>query len=166
MADGAAPLTVDEVERLMRKWYLDLLDTHAPADQLVACLDENVDMRYPEATFTGTAAFRDWYDRIVTTYFDEVHEITKLEVSLDGDTAVVDIMVDWQAKVWVPPAAKSVWIGYHADQTHHVRRSPATGEPGHHRLRGELHHPHARITRPSRWHPPDRRGVLRVHQRR
>ena len=86
-------------------------------------------MRLPEVTLRGIAAFRDWYDRIVTTFFDEVHDIKTLEVTCNGDTADVKLLVNWQAKVWVPPSAKSQWIGFNAGQTWLVRRSRVTGEP-------------------------------------
>lgn len=124
-----APLTEDEVKRFMDKWYLDLLDKHAPVEELVACLDDNAEMRLPEATLHGINAFRDWYDRIVTTFFDEVHEIKEFSTTIDGDTAEVKILVNWQAHVWIPPAAKSQWIGFDAGQTHQVKRSATTGEP-------------------------------------
>ncbi len=126
-----APLTEDEVKRFMERWYLELLDTHAPAEELVACVADDAEMRFPEATVVGVDAFRDWYDRIVNTFFDEVHEITRNDVTVaaDGQSAEVKIDLNWQAKVWIPPAAKSQWIGFDAGQTHEVRRSPKTGEP-------------------------------------
>ena len=37
MAD-LAPLTEDEVKRFMERWYLDLLDTHAPMEDVAACV--------------------------------------------------------------------------------------------------------------------------------
>ena len=126
-----APLTEDEVKRFMERWYLELLDTHAPAEEVAACVAEDAEMRFPEATVKGIDAFRDWYDRIVNTFFDEVHEITRNDVTVapDGQSAEVKVDVNWQAKVWIPPAAKSQWIGFDAGQTHEVRRSPITGEP-------------------------------------
>ena len=126
-----APLTEDEVKRFMERWYLELLDTHAPADDLVVCVADDAEMRFPEVTVFGVDAFRDWYDRIVTTFFDEVHTITRNDVTVaaDGQSAEVKVDVNWQAKVWIPPAAKSQWIGFDAGQTHEVRRSPRTGEP-------------------------------------
>jgi ketosteroid isomerase-like protein len=126
-----APLTEDEVKRFMEKWYLDLLDKHAPSEELEACVAEDAEMRFPEVTVFGIDAFRDWYDRIVTTFFDEVHEITRNDVTVapDGQSAEVKIDLNWQAKVWIPPAAKSQWIGFDAGQTHQVVRSPKTGEP-------------------------------------
>ncbi len=126
-----APLTAGEVQRFMERWYLELLDTHAPPEELAACVAEDAEMRFPEVTVYGVDAFRDWYDRIVTTFFDEVHTITRNDatVAADGQSAEVKVDVNWQAKVWIPPAAKSQWIGFDAGQTHEVRRSPKTGEP-------------------------------------
>ena len=126
-----APLTEDEVKRFMEKWYLDLLDTHAPMEEVAACVAEDAEMRFPEVTVYGIGAFRDWYDRIVNTFFDEVHVITRHDVTIapDGESAEVKIDLNWQAKVWIPPAAKSQWIGFDAGQTHQVVRSATTGEP-------------------------------------
>lgn len=126
-----APLTEDEVKRFMERWYLELLDTHAPAADVAACVAEDAEMRFPEATVKGINAFRDWYDRIVNTFFDEVHEITRHVVTIadDGQSAEVNIDVSWQARAWIPPAAKSQRIGFDAGQTHEVRRSARTGEP-------------------------------------
>ncbi|MDQ4069354.1 MAG: nuclear transport factor 2 family protein [Actinomycetota bacterium] len=126
-----APLTEDEVKRFMEKWYLDLLDKHAPMEEVTACVADDAEMRFPEVTVHGIDAFRDWYDRIVNTFFDEVHVITRNDVTVapDGQSAEVKIDLNWQAKVWIPPAPKSQWIGFDAGQTHQVVRSAKTGEP-------------------------------------
>lgn len=125
----AAPLTVPEVERLVRRVYLDLFDTHAPVDEFLTCLaDEELEMRFPEGTVRGHDEFRGWYDGIVHTYFDEVHTIKELDVSTDGERAEVKVLVNWQARTWAPPAARSEGLVYDAGQTWEVRRSAATGE--------------------------------------
>lgn len=126
-----APLTEDDVKRFMERWYLELLDTHAPAADVVACVADDAEMRFPEATVKGINAFRDWYDRIVHTFFDEVHQITRQVVAIadDGQSAEVKIELNWQARTWIPPEAKSRRIGFDAGHTHEVRRSASTGEP-------------------------------------
>ena len=126
-----APLTEDEVKRFMEKWYLELLDKHAPMEEVDVCVAEDAEMRFPEVTVYGVDAFRDWYDRIVNTFFDEVHVITRNDVTVapGGQSAEVKIDLNWQAKVWIPPSAKSQWIGFDAGQTHQVVRSAKTGEP-------------------------------------
>jgi hypothetical protein len=129
MAEPAA-LTGPEVEQLVRRVYLDLFDTHAPVDEFLMCLaDEELEMRFPEATIRGHAEFRQWYDGIVHTYFDEVHTIKELEISTDGDRAEVKVLVNWQARTWTPPAPKSEGLVYDAGQTWEVRRSADTGSP-------------------------------------
>jgi len=125
-----APLTEDNVTRFMERWYLELLDTHAPVADVAACVADDAEMRFPEATVKGINAFRDWYDRIVHTFFDEVHRITRQVVTIadDGQSAEVKIDVNWQAKAWIPPAARSRRVGFDAGHTHEVRRSTRTGD--------------------------------------
>ena|SRR5215210_7947041 len=124
-----APLTVPEVEQLVRRVYLDLFDTHAPVDEFLTCLaDEELEMRFPEATVRGHDGFRRWYEGIVRTYFEEVHTIRELDVSTDGERAHVKVLVNWRARTWAPPAARSEELAYDAGQTWEVRRSAATGE--------------------------------------
>jgi len=126
----AAPLEEDEVKQLVEKWYLELLDTHAPTEELLACLDDaELEMRFPEETARGYDGFRRWYERIVNTFFDEVHTIKELEVTTEGDRAKVNVLVNWQAHTWTPPAPKSQWLGFDAGQTWEVKRSPTTGQP-------------------------------------
>jgi hypothetical protein len=126
----AAPLTVPEVEQLVRRVYLELFDDHAPVEEFLTCLaDEDLEMRFPEATVRGHAEFRRWYDGIVRTYFDEVHTIKELDVSTDGDRAEVKVLVNWQARTWTPPAACSGALVYDAGQTWEVQRSPTSGAP-------------------------------------
>jgi len=126
----AAPLAEDEVKKFVEKWYLDLLDTHAPMDELLACLaDEELEMVFPEQTARGHAGFRDWYDRIIHTFFDEAHAIKELSVSIDGEVANVNVLVNWQAHTWTPPEPRSKWLGFNAGQRWVVKRSPTTGQP-------------------------------------
>jgi ketosteroid isomerase-like protein len=129
MADSA-PLQEDEVKRFVERWYLELLDSHAAAEALLECLaDDELEMRFPEETARGHEGFKRWYDRIVNTFFDEVHTIKELSVSTDGDRAEVKVLVNWQAHTWAPPAPKSQWLGFDAGQTWIVKRSPTTQKP-------------------------------------
>src|SRR3981081_1385458 len=120
---GAAPLEEAEGERFVKKIYRDMFDGHAPLDEFLAVLaDDELEMRFPEETVHGHDGFRRWYERIINTFFDEVHTIKELEVSTEGDRAKINVLVNWQAHTWKRPAPKSQWLGFDAGQTWFVER--------------------------------------------
>lgn len=120
-------LTEEEVRLLVTDWY-GKLDRHAPVEELLPLLDdERLEMRFPETTVRGAADFPRWYSAVTSEFFDEVHELASLDVSLEGDEAAVTLVVDWQRRTWDPPAARSTWLGFHAAQRWTVRRSPSRG---------------------------------------
>jgi ketosteroid isomerase-like protein len=123
----STPLSEAEVRAFVDDWYLDKLDSHAPTDEIAAMVTDDVEFVLPETTFRGRDNFRAWCERIYNTFFDEVHTIEELSVTPQGDRADVKVHVNWQARVWQPPAAKSKWLGFDAYQTWEVRRSPETG---------------------------------------
>jgi hypothetical protein len=128
MMSGLAPLTEAEVKAFVDDWYLDKLDSHAPVEDILPLVaDEGLEMVLPETTLHGVGDFRDWYERIINTFFDEVHTIKEVGVATAGDKADVKVVVNWQAHVWQPPASKSKWLGFDAYQTWEVKRSPTTG---------------------------------------
>jgi hypothetical protein len=125
----ATALSEKEVKSFVDQWYRKL-DVHAPADEVVPLVaDEGLEMRFPEATLRGQAAFREWYDGVIRKFFDEIHDMKDLKITCSGDSADVKLCVNWQAKVWNPPAPKSVWLGFDAYQTWIVKRSSKTGQP-------------------------------------
>ena len=122
MADA---LTQEEIEDLADRWYK-ALDVHAPVEELYPMLlDEGNEMMWPEGPTHGHKEFKeDWYERVIRLFFDEVHTITKVDSKIDGEKADVEVVVNWQAKIWNPPAAKSVWLGFDAYQTWEVVPGP------------------------------------------
>jgi hypothetical protein len=122
-----APLTESEVKAFVEDWYLVKLDTHVPPDEIAPMVMSDVEFVLPETSFTGRDKFKEWYERIINTFFDEVHTITELRVTPIGDQADVKVVVNWQTNVWERPAPKSKWLGFDAYQTWEVRRSPETG---------------------------------------
>ncbi|MEH2181614.1 hypothetical protein [Nostoc sp.] len=126
---NVAPLTAAEINQLAVDWYLKL-DVHAPLEEYIPFLaEENLEMRFPEATVYGFDGFKDWYDRVIRIFFDEVHTLKQVSVQLSGEEANVQVIVKWEASVWNPPAAKSQRIVLDAYQTWIVKRSPNTGKP-------------------------------------
>jgi hypothetical protein len=122
-------LTQEEINDLADRWYK-ALDVHAPLDELLAMLaDDDLEMVFPEGTSRGHEGFTEWYERVTRIFFDEVHTLKKVEPKVNGDSADVEVVVNWQAKVWKPPAPKSEWLGFDAYQTWVVRREAQSGKP-------------------------------------
>lgn len=124
----AAPLTAAEVKDLAARWYRKL-DVHAPLVELLPLVDENPQMKFPEATLRGLAEFESWYERVIRIFFDEVHTVKSVKTEMVEDGARVKVVVRWEASVWNPPAATSQRIKLDAYQTWFIRRSETTGEP-------------------------------------
>jgi hypothetical protein len=124
-----APLSTAEVKEMATAWYRKL-DVHAKLDEFVPFLaEEGVEMRFPEATVYGFDGFRDWYEKVVNIFFDEVHTVKSVTLGSQNQPSEVKVVVKWQATVWNPPAAKSKRITLDAYQTWYVVRSPITGKP-------------------------------------
>ena len=125
----STPLTEQEIRELAEVWYRKL-DVHAPMVEVLPMLAEDgLEMRFPEATLTTMAEFEGWYQRVIRIFFDEVHRVKSVTAQIDGQTARVHVVVEWQASVWNPPAAASARIKLDADQSWVVTRSAVTGKP-------------------------------------
>ena len=109
-------LTEDAIRTFATRWYV-ALDEHIPLAEVLPYITEDMELKVPEDTFVGHEGFGRWYDAVTHRFFDEVHTVTKVEPVIEGDRAIVQVLVNWQAKIWNPPAAKSQWLGFDADQT-------------------------------------------------
>ena len=125
-----APLTYSEVKEFAADWY-SKLDVHAPVEEYAPLLaDEDLELRFPEGTFTGFKGFRDWYNNVLGIFFDEVHTLKKVEPKpIANGQLEVKVVVKWEASIWNPPAAKSERIILDAYQTWIVGRSPESEKP-------------------------------------
>ncbi len=124
------PLTEAEVTAVVNDWYLKL-DLHAPMIELLPLVIENgLYMKYPEAALTNLQELEGWYQWAIRRYFDEVHEMRELNVTVspDGTQADVKLCVYWAASMWNPPDRYSQRVMMNAYQTWVVKRSPATGK--------------------------------------
>jgi hypothetical protein len=111
-------LTEAAVAQLVADWY-EALDRHDPIELVLPYLARNgLAMKFPEGTLRGEEDFRNWYETVTHRFFDEVHELKDVEVALSSPIhAEVFVVVNWQARVWDPPAARSVWLGFDATQS-------------------------------------------------
>lgn len=125
------PLDENEVRQLVVEWYEDL-DVHVPLVELLPKVaDDGLEMRFPEATLRSTAEFEYWYQRVIRTFFDEVHSVRDLDITIvdGGSRADVKLMVYWEASRWNPPARNSERLLMNAYQTWVVERSRTSGRP-------------------------------------
>jgi len=122
-------LTEAAIRTMVDEWYR-ALDQHVDlATALRYLTDDGLEMRFPEATARGQAGFADWYKAVTNRFFDEVHTVTSVDItSLNGHHADAKVVVNWQARIWNPPAAKSQWLGFDAFQTWELTAGP-TGSP-------------------------------------
>lgn len=124
-------LTQEQVSAMVYEWY-EKLDVHAPmVDILPLLVSENLYMKFPEVTFTSLAGFEGWYQRVIRTFFDEVHTMKELNITLSADAARADVnlVVHWEASVWTPGDRLSKRIKMDAVQSWVVIPSPTTGKP-------------------------------------
>jgi hypothetical protein len=121
--------TEPEIRDLATRWYR-LLDEHAPVSAVLPLLTaDGLEFQLPEGTLKGPEEFTRWYEGVIRAFFDEAHELKKVEVRPGPESTEVDVIVNWQAKRWHPPAAASEWIGFDSYQRWVVARSPHDQRP-------------------------------------
>lgn len=115
-------LTQQSIQTLAKAWYKKL-DVHAPMVELLPLLaDEELEMVFPEATVYGHAGFEGWFQRVIRIFFDEVHTVKLVEPIITESTAIVKVIVHWEASVWNSPDANSKRIMLDAYQTWEVKQ--------------------------------------------
>jgi hypothetical protein len=127
-------ITQEQIRAFAVAWY-EALDFHAPAEELLAyAADEGLQMIFPEKTLHGINDLKAWAvggtyadgeqaPGVYNIFFDENHNVVSVDAKIDGDTAEVEVVVAWQASMFVPPAAKSKRVSLDATQAWIVRRS-------------------------------------------
>jgi hypothetical protein len=121
-----APLSEEEVRQFVNTWFAKL-DVHAPVDELLPMLaDTDLEMHFPEVTCHNYVEFQRWYESATHRFFDEVHTMKELTIRPEGDQASVQLIVNWQTRIWEPPAPKSQWLSFDAVQRWVVKQSPQT----------------------------------------
>jgi len=122
-------LSREEIEAFVAAWYRKL-DVHAPSGEFLPLVaEQGLEMQFPEGPLSGVEEFRRWYEGVIRLFFDEVHTVTRVDISWQGNRALVDVVVNWQARRWHPPAPRSEWIGFDAYQQWEMIRSPTSGRP-------------------------------------
>lgn len=116
-------ITQEQVDGFAAAWFR-CLDNHEPIEACYAMLAEDgLRMQFPDGDIRDLASFKKWYDRVTNLFFDENHNLVSATAQIEGDKAVVDVVVAWQASWWEAPAAKSKRTSMDATQRWTVRRS-------------------------------------------
>lgn len=111
------------IKEFVAAWYR-ALDFHVPlADAYAFLADEGLNMQFPDGDIRDFNSFKTWYDRVTNLFFDENHYVQTVKMRIEGDEAVVDVVVSWQASWWVAPEAKSKRVSMDATQRWTVRKS-------------------------------------------
>jgi hypothetical protein len=107
----------DSIRTMVVEWYR-ALDRHDDLPEVLPYLiDEGLEMRFPEVTARGHSGFIDWYKAVTNRFFDEAHTVKKVGITrIDAAGADLDVVVNWQCKIWDPPAAASQFLGFDAYQ--------------------------------------------------
>ncbi|HEV2636422.1 MAG TPA: nuclear transport factor 2 family protein [Actinocrinis sp.] len=107
-----------EIQKFVEDWYV-ALDVHDPIEQVEPYLTpQGLVMTFPEGTLHGLSGFREWYKTVTHRFFDEEHAVTSVQADWRPDGTVgAKVVVNWQARIWDAPAARSVWLGFDAYQT-------------------------------------------------
>lgn len=120
------------IKNFVAAWY-NALDIHAPVEQCLEFLAEDVEMNFPpDPPFNGYEGFRHWYvDIIIKTFFDESHNVVSVEIEPQGEQVQLNVTVAWQAS-WFNPTglsqdAKSHRTSMNAFQKWVVRPSTKKG---------------------------------------
>lgn len=130
---GHNAINQEQIQAFATAWYL-ALDQHAPIEECLKLVSDDVEMIFPEATLHGSSDFAAWcvggtYSNgekapgVFNIFFDENHNVVSVESKISGDQAEVDVVVAWQASWFIPPAAKSKRVSLDAIQKWTVRRS-------------------------------------------
>lgn len=108
-------LDVQEVRQFVSDWYV-ALDRHVSWEEVRQYLHDEIRFVFPETTVTDYAGLLSWYETVTRRFFDEAHRVDVADVTLDGDSANVHVVVNWRTRVWDPPNAGSSVLEYEADQ--------------------------------------------------
>jgi hypothetical protein len=126
--DADKPLTEEEVKQLILTfWKLDEEKAHLVDLMEVTAPDLEISMG--EFAWHGYRGLEDHQMGSKAQYFDEKFEPKSISVEVSGQEATVKSEVQWNARHWTFPAAKSHEIKAIYSHTWKVRRSPETGKP-------------------------------------
>lgn len=123
------PLTNGEVQRLVYAWFRGITDKVGLDELLTMLSSTDLEMCFPEVTIRDREGFQRWYEDVTGIFFDQVHDVKLLAIDPNGSQAQVSLIVNWRARKWEPPAARSDWQSVNVQQNWTVKRAADDGRP-------------------------------------
>ena len=121
------PLTEDEVRQLILTfWKMQEEKVHLV--DLMEVTTPDIEISMGEFAWRGYRELEDHQMGSKAQFFDQHFEPKSISVELSGDEATVRSEVQWNARRWTFPAARSEDIKAIYSHTWKVRRSPETGK--------------------------------------
>jgi hypothetical protein len=122
------PLTEEEVKQLVLTFWK-MQEEKAHLVDLMEVTAPDLEISMGEFAWHGYRGLEDHQMGSKDQFFDQHFEPIGISVELSGGEATVSSEVQWNARHWTFPAAKSQEIKAIYTHTWKVRRSPDTGKP-------------------------------------
>lgn len=117
-------LTEDDIIQFGKIWF-EKLNRHVDVEDIIKMVsDTSLEMVFPEQNIRNHDDFRDWYDAVGKTYYDQNHTIERFGIEI-SDAAKIDVVVVWRAK----QIADGISLAVRVTQSWVVTKSLTTGQP-------------------------------------
>jgi hypothetical protein len=120
------PLTEEEVKQLILTFWK-MQEEKAHLVDLMEITTPDIEISMGEFAWRGYRQLEDHQTGSKAQFFDQHFEPKSISVELSGNEATVKSEVQWNARRWTLPAAKSEEIRAIYSHTWKVRRSPESG---------------------------------------
>lgn len=119
-------LTEKQVSDFIQDWF-NKLDHHSSLEEVLPLVsDECLVMQLPEGTLYGKDEFKNWYEGVINTFFDEIHKVEETKINIEPKEITVNLTLEWRASRWKPPESNSEKLAFKAVQTWTLKGSPIT----------------------------------------
>ena len=127
-ANASNPLTKEEVQQLILTFWK-MEEEKAHLVDLMEITSPDLEISMGESVWRGYRQLEDHQMGSKAQFFDQKFDPKSISVEVSGDQATVKSEVQWNARHWTFPAAKSQEIRATYWHTWIVKRSPTTGKP-------------------------------------
>jgi hypothetical protein len=121
------PLTEEEVKQLILTFWK-MQEEKAHLVDLMEVTAPDLEISMGEFAWRGYRGLEDHQMGSKDQFFDQHFEPKSISVELSGDEATVKSEVEWNARHWTFPAAKSQEVKAIYSHTWKIRRAPDTGK--------------------------------------